>query len=272
MHLILLSLLLLPISILAQVSKFTPETLIKYTLVCKPYIDDQTKIRIYMSLIIKENISYFMEDKMIDLDRQINTLSTSSKNFDDIQRELVRLPKPDIRSVVRKNMLNQNTQSNQLIGKNYYFYDITTSIKWEIESEKEKFLGFDVQKATCTYKGRNYIAWFSPQIPLPDGPYIFSGLPGLILKIHDDKMDYSYEATTVQIGVPQEQIHFHLFSNPIKVTKAEFQALKKSAQENVLATIESNPNISMSEENKRKILENAKYNQGKKLNPMELED
>lgn len=42
------------------------------------------------------------------------------------------------------------------------------------------------------FGGRIWTAWFAPEIKIADGPYKFSGLPGLILKLEDDKGDYRF--------------------------------------------------------------------------------
>lgn len=52
---------------------------------------------------------------------------------------------------------------------------------WNIEDQYREILGFKCQKASIRYPGRNFIAWFSEEIPLTDDPYVFNGLPGLIL-------------------------------------------------------------------------------------------
>ena len=57
--------------------------------------------------------------------------------------------------------------------------------EWKISSEKEKIGEFTGQKATTSFGGREWTAWFSSEIPIPDGPYKFHGLPGLIIKIED---------------------------------------------------------------------------------------
>ncbi|MBZ9629696.1 GLPGLI family protein [Salegentibacter sp. LM13S] len=71
-------------------------------------------------------------------------------------------------------------------------------IDWEIQPEKKEILGFSVQKATGTFAGRNYIAWFAPDLPFSDGPYKFSGLPGLILEISDLQGHYDFSLTGFQ--------------------------------------------------------------------------
>ena len=58
-------------------------------------------------------------------------------------------------------------------------------IDWKILPEKQKIGNWETQKATTEMYGRKWIAWFSTEIPLQDGPYKFHGLPGLIVRISD---------------------------------------------------------------------------------------
>ena len=63
---------------------------------------------------------------------------------------------------------------------------------WELLPETDSVGGYLCQKAETEYKGRNYEAWFCPEIPIDAGPYKFRGLPGLILKVEDKAGDYSW--------------------------------------------------------------------------------
>lgn len=71
-------------------------------------------------------------------------------------------------------------------------------IIWKISKQKDKILSYSVQKATTSFGGRNWTAWFSTEIPFSDGPYKFSGLPGLILKISDSTNSHSFELVGVE--------------------------------------------------------------------------
>jgi len=57
--------------------------------------------------------------------------------------------------------------------------------EWKILPEKQKIGSYNAQKATASYGGRDWIAWFTTEIPFQDGPYKFYGLPGLIVQIED---------------------------------------------------------------------------------------
>ncbi len=61
------------------------------------------------------------------------------------------------------------------------------TISWEITNQKKKVLGYECQKATGTFRGREYTAWFTTAIPVPYGPWKLFGLPGLILEAYDKK-------------------------------------------------------------------------------------
>jgi GLPGLI family protein len=50
---------------------------------------------------------------------------------------------------------------------------------WEILSDTVTILGYLSQKAICRYRGRDWEAWFTSEIPISEGPWKFYGLPGL---------------------------------------------------------------------------------------------
>lgn len=66
------------------------------------------------------------------------------------------------------------------------------SQNWNLINEKKKVKNITLQKATTQWGGRNWIAWFSVDIPFQEGPYKFQGLPGLIIELEDDKHNYRF--------------------------------------------------------------------------------
>lgn len=77
-------------------------------------------------------------------------------------------------------------------GKQIYYQE-DRPVKWEVINVIEKQNGYSAQKAVTEFGGRTWTAWFTKEIPFSDGPYKFSGLPGLIVKLEDDKGDYKFD-------------------------------------------------------------------------------
>ena len=71
---------------------------------------------------------------------------------------------------------------------------------WTLQGDTASFLGHQCQKAMCHWRGRDYIAWFAPDIPIRRGPWKFGGLPGLIMKVHDVDSLYVFEAVAIENG------------------------------------------------------------------------
>ena len=82
----------------------------------------------------------------------------------------------------------------------YHYTEPWPLMQWTLESEKQTICGYQCQRATCHWRGRDYEAWFTSAIPLKSGPWKFGGLPGLIMKIYDTKHLYTWEAVSVENG------------------------------------------------------------------------
>lgn len=91
-------------------------------------------------------------------------------------------------------------KANSKIYESYEFlgWDLIKRISepsqvWKLLPEKKAFQNYTLQKAETHFSGRNWTAWFSEEIPFPEGPYKFHGLPGLIIELFDDKDNFSFK-------------------------------------------------------------------------------
>ena len=73
-------------------------------------------------------------------------------------------------------------------------------MKWQLANEHQTILGHKCQKATCHFRGRDFVAWFAADVPIKGGPWKFGGLPGCILKVYDTKKIYVWEAVAIEKG------------------------------------------------------------------------
>ena len=117
--------------------------------------------------------------------------------------------------------------------RNYdcYYTEPTPKQNWQIGNETKTIVGYQCQKATCSFRGRNYTAWFAVDIPLSYGPWKFCGLPGLILKVQEDAKEYVFEC----VGIEQQKRPIILLDNYKtyrKTTRTELDKTLKRICEN----------------------------------------
>jgi GLPGLI family protein len=92
---------------------------------------------------------------------------------------------------------------------NFQYTEAMPAQVWEMQQDTLTIAGFLCQKATCTFRGRIYTAWFAHEIPIPNGPWKFGGLPGLILKVHDKDMTYQVECIKIENRKQKYPIKIH---------------------------------------------------------------
>ena len=94
----------------------------------------------------------------------------------------------------------------------YGYQETIPDIRWNLCDEYKSILGYKCQKATCSFRGRSYIAWYTSDIPLKMGPYKFSGLPGLILSISDTNKEYDWECVGLARGNDKTTINKYTYT------------------------------------------------------------
>jgi len=79
-----------------------------------------------------------------------------------------------------------------LVMETYLIDDAMPAIDWKISSDTATYGGLHCQKAVGHFKGRDYTAWFCPDMPLHVGPWKLNGLPGIIVEAYDAKKDVQF--------------------------------------------------------------------------------
>ncbi len=125
----------------------------------------------------------------------------------------------------------------------YYIYeDNTEPQQWNIVPDSVKtILDYQCRKAVCTYRGRNYEAWYCPKIPVSLGPWKFSGLPGLIMSVRDTKGHYTFDISGIEkTREPIEYIEYitRTYTRTDRITFLRTNA--KSAQIGIVKYVQAN--------------------------------
>ena len=163
------------------------------------------------------------EQKFYNYEFYRNDSIQKAKNSDYI----FSYPNLDIR-VIHK--VNDSFENYFIETPNYYLQKTNDKQNWEIHNEKKKIGNYNVQKATTNYGGRNWIAWFTSEIPFNHGPYKFYGLPGLILEISDTNQNFKFTFKgNKNLDIEYKTINFLETLNgqkPIEVSENQRQKLK----------------------------------------------
>lgn len=87
-----------------------------------------------------------------------------------------------VKSLSKQEMLFASTS---LSGKTTYYQDTLHAIEWTLVDERKRIDQLECFKARARFRGRDYIAWYAPSIPVPNGPWKLGGLPGLIIEAYE---------------------------------------------------------------------------------------
>ena len=185
-----------------------------------------TKVIEYMNLdITSTGYKYYSSQRQIgyqitENDKIVQTpLENIMKNMDqyyvDAESEIIFF----------ENKMNIYKLYDKLSSKSEYkSIDSLGVPKWQLKKDTITILGQLCQKAVTYFRGRNYNAWFANKIPFNVGPYKFVGLPGLILRISDDKGRFKFECTELNSKKIRD---FKLYANCKNVTYKKLKELKK---------------------------------------------
>jgi GLPGLI family protein len=105
-------------------------------------------------------------------------------------------------------------------GSDVKIYIDTVEMKWVLSNEQKMIGEYLCKKATTRFRGRDYIAWYCPEIAVSFGPLKYNGLDGLILEISTMDKKLNIYATSI-ILTRNQSVKVPLLSGKV-VTRKEF--------------------------------------------------
>jgi GLPGLI family protein len=102
----------------------------------------------------------------------------------------------------------KTTTLDQIVASRFRCEEKNETPQWELLSDTATILSYPCTKAVCSFKGRNYEAWFTTEIPRSEGPWKLQGLPGLILRANDTQGHYRFECTGIIRSQAGEMLMF----------------------------------------------------------------
>ena len=215
-----------------------------------------------MLLFIGDNTSKFLSLRRFESIERVKNL-TSIAEEQQMFSQGIQTPPTRFRYQIFKNYPEGKiTKINSIMGDPFRYQENLNGFDWQLTSGASEMHGFKVQKATTEYGGRNWVAWFTPEIPHNDGPYKFNGLPGLILEIRDTRDHYVFELVSVEIPGEPMLIEFPE-RNYIKTSKKDFFRARQSFHDDIISRASE---AGLSVESQQTAAENLR----RRNNPLEL--
>ncbi len=101
---------------------------------------------------------------------------------------------------------NTKVEQQEFFGKIFLIEDKLKNFAWKLTGKQKKILDYVCQEATYTTDEDTVSAWFTPQIPVSNGPESYGELPGMILEISKNEGDFLIIATNVLSEVSTEKL------------------------------------------------------------------
>ena len=215
----------------------------------------------YMMLYLGKDYSYYISRAQNFADQikvKGNSGSTSKNALTNFHYQILKEIKNDRLFYI-----------HTIAADRFYFGQDKNLFNWQIETETKEIKGYKVQKAITNFAGRDYVAWFIPEVPISDGPYKFNGLPGLILEILDVESEWNFEFVGLKKLSPKRDFKLK-FNQIIKTSPAELKATNLRYRKDPFTYV-NDPNITISPEVHQKYIESFAEMLEKENNPIELE-
>lgn len=223
-----------------------------------------------MVLYIGENISRFSSRELLAGDSLLQSRKSNPKGFTG---KFPGAPQNKFSYYIYKGIpAGKISFTRKIVKNNFRYIGGLDVFQWEIMQETKEISGYQVQKATTRFAGRNYIAWFTPEIPIAEGPYKFNGLPGLILEINDDQNFYSFRLTNFKNFKDPVPFEF-VPEGYITTTKEKYlHALAQYDRDPFAALERIGITIGFGPGQKEKMMKEHKETLQKQNNPIELQE
>lgn len=148
--------------------------------------------------------------------------------------------------------------------KKYQYEESCPVLKWEVVEGDTIIAGYHCNKAKTRLFGRDYIAWYTPEINLPYGPYKFNGLPGLICRVTDTNNNFDFTLNGFERSRTNRPIYIWNKKDIVKTDRKTVRKIYKNFCADPVSALLSKGNVQIPKETRATV-------EPKPYNPIELE-
>ena len=170
----------------------------------------------------------------------------------------------------RENIVIDKQNNTEIIQRTaglvqrYQYDEPCPMLKWELTEGDTIIAGYNCKKALTSLWGRDYIAWYAPEVDLPYGPYKFNGLPGLVFMVVDTHDNHKFTLSGLEKVTQYNPIYLWAEKDIIKTSRNKVRKIYKNYCADPVGALTSNGDIIVPDDVKATV-------NSKPYNPIELE-
>lgn len=107
-----------------------------------------------------------------------------------------------------RRILTERYHSLRRYNESVEYEEPVPAFEWTLHPDTMTRCNHLCMKASTRFRGREWIVWYAPEIPVSAGPWKFGGLPGLILHAEDTTGAFIWECEAIT-AAPEPMIYYH---------------------------------------------------------------
>ena len=110
--------------------------------------------------------------------------------------------------IYRDRESRETTDVMTILDKQYVVKDSIVCQNWKIKNDMKEVAGRICMNASFydSIKGKEVVAWFALDLPVPLGPNKYCGLPGMILEVNEANGAVVYTATSILLSEEKVEV------------------------------------------------------------------
>uniref|UniRef100_UPI00359C6B78 GLPGLI family protein n=1 Tax=Bacteroides thetaiotaomicron TaxID=818 RepID=UPI00359C6B78 len=169
------------------------ECIYQYTIMDTELQDSKEMYRI---LQIGEKYVKFLDYGCYRMDSVLNHIDKAKLTLHEFTR-IFNTYSPSMDFILKEKRIGKLTVYDRIFTDRYMYEEPVSNFKWSLLKDTMTICGYLCHKATTTFRGRHWVAWYS-DLPISEGPWKFCGLPGIILRIEDSNHEHLFTAISIR--------------------------------------------------------------------------
>ena len=215
---------------MAHAQQPVPQTMTRIHYVTKFFLYEEQKVANEDEAIldIGSKVSHFYSRNSVAREQIKDSVLAAGGSYYDVVDALGRSVYPNTRM---KYQIWKNLPSRGMLTftdtnlKRFRYTESLETPQWTLAGKDSIIADYPCQQAETFYRGRHWTVWFTPDIPVSDGPWKLHGLPGLILQAEDSEHWFSFACIEIEnapykeLAVPEKKY--------VDCTRKEYEDLVK---------------------------------------------